>query len=532
MTRKRVAAILLCIVLVASQTALAASGSLSNFTAARAYSDGQFADVGAGDWFTPYVKTGYELGLFDGHKGGAFAPNISLTVAQAIKLAACVHSIYYGDKETFAPTGGAWYDPYVKYCEENGITNGVISVYGAPITRADFATILAQSLPDEALTARNKIPYGAIPDVSEGYSYGKSVYTLYRAGVLTGSDASGTFYPGRTISRAEAAAIITRMAIADSRVALSLTSELTATELFAKCAPSVFTIEVRDEEGEYGIYGSGFFISPDGLAVTNCHVMADIKAARILTNEGERYPISGMYDMDVLSDTALIQVEGKSFPYLELADSSKIRTGDTVYTIGSPMGLTNSMSSGIVSKAVREYGGVEYIQIDAPISSGSSGGALFDAYGRVIGITSAGFNAGQNLNLARPINLIYERNRDKLYALDKYVYKIPTYEGFFPTPDFGKYIGFAPFESSQNYYSFIAYYRVDKMAGGVKASLDGYIKLLSECGFANAFEQGFDFGEEFSDTMFYYNEMYGIRLYMEFDVIEGNDYLMISLYPL
>ena len=96
------------------------------------------------------------------------------------------------------------------YCKANGILKRDFDDYNAPIKRCDFADIMAAALPAAALSAINDI--GEIPDVGKADPYAGAVYTLYRAGILTGNDAAGTFGPETSINRAAAAAIVTRMA--------------------------------------------------------------------------------------------------------------------------------------------------------------------------------------------------------------------------------------------------------------------------------------------------------------------------------
>jgi S1-C subfamily serine protease len=94
--------------------------------------------------------------------------------------------------------------------------------------------------------------------------------------------------------------------------------------------------------------------------------------------------------------------------YLRLADSDLIEVGNTVYALGSPLGLINTMTEGIVSHKDREVDGDLMIQFTAPISFGSGGSALLNARGQVIGVASSSFSYGQNLNLAVPVNFAKE----------------------------------------------------------------------------------------------------------------------------
>lgn len=408
--KKSIASLLLCLVLVLNvlpSTALAA-GSLSNFTKVNTYTAGQFTDV-SDQWFAQNVQMAYEYGLMNGTSATTFSPEKNLTLAEAVKMAACLHSIYNTGKAAF-PSVTPWYQPYADYSLQNGILAEPYVNYSADATRSDFAALFACALPDEALAVKNTIADNEIPDVRIDYSYGPAVYKLYRAGILTG-DSSGSFNPNSYIQRSEAAAIVTRMANADLRKTVSLTpKELSPTEIAASCSPAVFYIQVYDASGKAYASGSGFFISSTGVAVTNYHVIAGASSAKILTTDDKVYDVSGVYDYSADYDLALLQISGGNFPFLQMGDSSSVVTGQTVYAIGSPEGLDNTFTKGVVSNAARKFSDlpVTFIQFDAAISHGSSGGALLNTKGQVIGVTSAGSKTGQNLNLAVPINLVRE----------------------------------------------------------------------------------------------------------------------------
>ena len=186
-----------------------ADPGLGNFKAVNTYTPGQFADVAENFWGAPNIAKAYELGLMKGEGASSFAPNGTVTVAQTLTMAARLHSICTTGKESFIQSG-VWYQTYVDYCKENGILKRDFDDYNAPIKRCDFADIMAAALPAAALSAINDI--GEIPDVGKADPYAGAVYTLYRAGILTGNDAAGTFGPETSINRAAAAAIVTRMA--------------------------------------------------------------------------------------------------------------------------------------------------------------------------------------------------------------------------------------------------------------------------------------------------------------------------------
>ena len=140
--------------------------------------------------------------------------------------------------------------------------------------------------------------------------------------------------------------------------------------------------------------GSGFFITADGYAVTNNHVVDHAKTVEVTTDEGTKYTAK-VVGTDPKTDLALIKVDGKSdFPYVKFADRAP-RVGDWVVAVGNPFGLGGTVTAGIVSARGRDIGSGpydDYIQIDAPINKGNSGGPAFDIDGNVIGVNTAIFS--------------------------------------------------------------------------------------------------------------------------------------------
>lgn len=408
--KKRIVSFVMIVILVVCILPMGAfAGSLSYFSNTRTYITGQFSDV-SNQWYAQNVKAAYEFGLIDGSSATTFSPDKNLMLSEAIKLAACLNSMYHTGSINFA-VGTPWYQPYVDYALSNGIIQSPYPNYNVYATRSDMAIIFANALPDEAMTAINTISDNTIPDVMLSYTYGSAVYKLYRAGILTGGGDTHAYKPNDNITRAEVAAIVSRMASSSSRVTFTIsatTKELSATEIAKKCLPAVFYIELYNSTGTAYASGSGFFINSDGLAVTNFHVIDGASSAKIMTSDGAVYNVAGVYDYNEEYDLALLQITGSGFPYLELGDSSTVVTGATVYAIGSPKGLDNTFSQGIVSNASRKFTDsvVNFIQIDAAISHGSSGGALINTSGQVIGVTAAGRDDAQNINFAVPVNLI------------------------------------------------------------------------------------------------------------------------------
>ncbi|MBE6650609.1 MAG: serine protease [Ruminococcaceae bacterium] len=193
---------------------------------------------------------------------------------------------------------------------------------------------------------------------------------------------------------------------------------LDAEEVYALCSPGVFYIEVYDKSGKAFATGSGFFIDDKGTAVTNYHVIEGAYSANAqLPGSDTMLKIEGVYDYNKENDWAVIKVNSTGNKYLTLGDASTIVGGGKVYAIGSPEGLQNSISDGIISNPNREIDGVNYIQFSTPISHGSSGGALINKFGEVIGITSATHNEGQNLNFAIPVITFNSYRTDDLTSI-------------------------------------------------------------------------------------------------------------------
>jgi len=210
---KKTISLILCIVLTASLfvTTAFAEDQFLNFQKTLTYTDGKFTDVSSSDWFSMNVKAAYEYGLMNGETSSSFGPNDNVTIAQLITLAARLRSIYMGGS-TYFDTSTPWYQTYVSYAIANGIIDyNQYSDYTAVATRSQFAQIFAAALPSVAMTAINTISIGDIPDVPLTGSY-QSIYTLYKAGIVTGNSTAGEFKPTTNITRGEVAAVATRMA--------------------------------------------------------------------------------------------------------------------------------------------------------------------------------------------------------------------------------------------------------------------------------------------------------------------------------
>jgi serine protease Do len=148
--------------------------------------------------------------------------------------------------------------------------------------------------------------------------------------------------------------------------------------------------------------GSGFFISADGYAVTNNHVVDKAESVQVTTDDGKTHEAK-VIGTDPRTDLALIKVDNGPFPYVKLSDKAP-RIGDWVLAVGNPFGLGGTVTAGIVSARGRDIGASAYddfIQIDAPVNKGNSGGPTFDTEGNVIGVNTAIFSpSGGSVGIA------------------------------------------------------------------------------------------------------------------------------------
>lgn len=178
-------------------------------------------------------------------------------------------------------------------------------------------------------------------------------------------------------------------------------------EEVAKLANSVVMINVYDRYKKNIASGSGVIISEKGYILTNLHVIEDGYYFGIsLEEQEEEYRTYKIVKYNSSHDLALIKLDKVGLKKIDIYSGEKeLVRGQKVVAIGSPLGLFNSVSDGIIS-GFRDIDGTEMIQFTAPISSGSSGGALLNLKGELIGVITAGFNRGQNINLAVNYKLI------------------------------------------------------------------------------------------------------------------------------
>lgn len=165
----------------------------------------------------------------------------------------------------------------------------------------------------------------------------------------------------------------------------------------AQVDPCVVTIH-----GASGSTGSGFIISPHGYVLTNCHVVGNTPKVTVCLQQGKEFS-AVVLESNKQADLALVKLPVINLPCVRIGNSKDLKPGDTVVAIGSPMGLDHSVSKGIISAAKRVEKGRSYLQVDAALNPGNSGGPLFNASGEVVGINTSIVKNATGLGFAIPI---------------------------------------------------------------------------------------------------------------------------------
>lgn len=232
------------------------------------------------------------------------------------------------------------------------------------------------------------------------------------------------------------------------------------------------TVSVKTINGGSGT-GSGFFVDSEGTIVTNFHVIDMAEEISVEVNNGAVYPVQKVVDFNNVYDVAILKIDATDQPYLEFCDEA-VRTGEQVYAVGSALGtLTGTFTAGIVSSTKRTYGLIECIQMDAAISPGNSGGPLVNVYGEVVGINTAKYTSGENLNLAIKPSTLGMLLQDKNWSVREFKewYELESSRSWSP--------GYTKNDGSTGYvYSLVRNYQTVTGATCLRSrknNVDGYV---------------------------------------------------------
>lgn len=215
-----------------------------------------FTDVGTSDWFYNSVAEAYKYDLVNGKSATKFDPKGNVTIAEVITMADKLHS--YASSGTLSPSiqmeAEPWYTLFVRYAETKQIisTGEFSGEYDRPATREELAHIFAHAIPDNGYQQINVVT--TLPDIDSSNKYYNDVIKLYNAGIISGNDYRGTFTPKANITRAEAAAIASRLALPSTRIQLTfcksiaLPSEDNSFGELKKIGTQVISREERDRQ--------------------------------------------------------------------------------------------------------------------------------------------------------------------------------------------------------------------------------------------------------------------------------------------
>ena len=250
---------------------------------------GAFVDVPADAWYAVNVADAYELGFMNGTSDVTFEPDGNVTVAEAVTVASRVNAIFNDAQAPASSASGNWYDSYVAYAKEKGfVKDGQFDSYDRPATRAEMASLFYDALPADYFGAVNAVE--AIPDVNNTADYAPKLLALYKAGVVMGSDAYGTFNPDSSIKRCEAAAIIGRVALPEKRLVRTL-EKSPALDAYTLCETPSFANKMVSRDSVIDNLQAGWdFDNRGGIARTSIE-----------------NPVLGLRDISNTEGTALIR---------------------------------------------------------------------------------------------------------------------------------------------------------------------------------------------------------------------------------
>ena len=171
-------------------------------------------------------------------------------------------------------------------------------------------------------------------------------------------------------------------------------------DIAARATPAIVSVRTATS------LGAGFIVDKGGLIASNMHVIAGSPKVMVTLADKREYPVKQLVNGDREHDLVIMQIDAKDLPALVLGDSDAMRPGDPIVAIGHPMGLADTVSNGLVSAVRKIDESLTVLQISAPIAPGSSGGPIFNDRGEVIGVATAIFTGGQNLNFGMPVNYV------------------------------------------------------------------------------------------------------------------------------
>lgn len=205
----------------------------------------------------------------------------------------------------------------------------------------------------------------------------------------------------------------------------SFAQDLTSEQIFDLYKDAVVVINAYGFDGTKSGSGSAVIVKDKNLIVTNFHILSGNEKIEIITHK-DTLKDPEIIGVDIDRDVLLLKLPHTDYQTIQVGNSDDVKPGQKIYAIGNPMGLENTISEGLVSGIRDSVTDIKmkFIQISASLSPGSSGGAVINSKGELIGISSMGMKEGQNLNFAIPINEVFDihqttyTDKKKLEALN------------------------------------------------------------------------------------------------------------------
>ena len=375
------------------------------------------------------------LGLVKG-TGRGFEPERGATRAEALVLLLRLLGRENSAKSgwTCPYTDGGWAASYIGYAAANALVKGVSETqFGSsdPVSAWDYLTMVLRALgysegEDSDFTWAQSIAFSDRIGLTHGEYSADSAF-LREDMALISYTALTLRLKGSERTLAERLyqdGVLSAAALKATRLAGSVKTDekrYTAAEIHQRGASAIVRMDMYESgealrKNDSGSYGSGFFVTGDGVAAMSYHELDGYSYARATTLDGHVYDVTGVLYYDVARDIALVRVSRtdtkgvtvRFFPYLDIGDSDALCAGDTVYTLSNALGMIDNVSVGIVSNCLRTVDDPDYpcLQVTAPFSHGSSGGALLNEFGEAVGVLFGSFTEGQSMNLVIPINCI------------------------------------------------------------------------------------------------------------------------------
>lgn len=352
-----------------------------------------------------------DRGIISGYKNGNFGPDDPIKRIQAVQMILRELGVPVGDAPnpgfTDVLPGSPGYEEIAKATELgiiSGKGDGTFDPHGK-LTRGQMAIILVNAY---NLMGTYYTGFKDVGPSARSYPFIQSI----AAHNITAGYTDGTFRPNEIMKRAHFAAFMARFLNENFKPFNMTAAPVRSTEDIAMHEQSVVMVELYDENDELVSQGSGFIVA-NQLIATNFHVITGGTYAIAVTADGDEIELEGVVEYDEYQDIAILKpVERIGYPSLPLASFSAVKKGEKAVAIGSPYGLKNTISEGIVSgKHVfeDETGSSKVIQTTAEITFGSSGGPLLNMKGFVIGVNSFGY---EDLNFAVSTDYVNEMVAD------------------------------------------------------------------------------------------------------------------------